>query len=207
MSLLVDGYNLLHASGIFGRIGGARSLEHSRHALLTFIADSVDESELSRTTVVFDAASAPPGLPREWSYRGIKVRFAPKKVSADEVIEQLILSDTTPRKLTVVSSDHRIQRAANRRKARAIDSDQWYAEVVRQRSERLHSPHAPQTKPSGPHTDGEVQRWLRLFGFEELAAESAAGPADSTAAAESAVVHPLSPFPPGYAEDITIDDV
>lgn len=203
MSLLVDGYNLLHASGIFGRIGGARSLEHSRHALLTFIADSVEETELPRTTVVFDAASAPPGLPREWSYRGIKVRFAPKKVSADEVIEQLILSDTTPKRLTVVSSDHRIQRAAHRRKARAIDSDQWFSEVIRQRSDRAHSPHAPQAKPTGPHSDGEVQHWLRVFGIDEQDQAQVAEGTDEPPIS----LHPLSPFPPGYAEDITMDDV
>ena len=200
MSLLVDGYNLLHASGIFGRIGGARSLEHSRQALLNFIAESVEERELERTTVVFDAASAPPGLPRQLSFRGMTVRFASPKASADDEIEQLILSDSTPKRLTVVSSDHRIQRAAHRRKARAIDSDQWYAEVIRQRGERNQTPQSPQAKPSEPHTEGEVNYWLRAFGVDESSAEEPGGKSAPPS-------HPLSPFPPGYAEDIELDDV
>ena len=45
MSLtLVDGYNLLHASGVFGATRGARGLESSRTALLDHVADLVGET-------------------------------------------------------------------------------------------------------------------------------------------------------------------
>ena len=63
MSLLIDGYNLLHASGILGGGLGPGGLERSRLALLNFVAEAVDAKELAHTTVVFDAAGAPPGLP------------------------------------------------------------------------------------------------------------------------------------------------
>ncbi len=76
---------------------------------------------------MFDAADAPPGLPRTLEHRGLTVRFAAKSGSADELIEELIRADSAPRRLMVVSSDHRLQRAARRRKATAIDSDVWYA--------------------------------------------------------------------------------
>src|SRR5262245_4263994 len=114
MALVIDGYNFLHASGILGRGVGPGSLERSRSALLNFLAESLDARELGRTTVVFDAREAPPGLPRVVQHRGITVRFADPGSDADGVIEDLIRANSTPRKLVIVSSDHRLHRAARR---------------------------------------------------------------------------------------------
>jgi hypothetical protein len=41
----------------------------------------------------------------------------------------LIRKHSSPRALTVVSSDHRLHRAARRRRATPIDSDRWVADV------------------------------------------------------------------------------
>ena len=71
---------------------------------------------VSQTTIVFDAKQAPPGLPHQLDHGGITVIFARGYDDADELIEELIASNSTPRRLTVVSSDHRIQRAARRRR-------------------------------------------------------------------------------------------
>ncbi len=65
MSLLIDGYNLLGATGIVGRGAAASSLERSRRALLDFLAESLEPKEAARTTVVFDASNAPRGLPHD----------------------------------------------------------------------------------------------------------------------------------------------
>lgn len=222
MSLLIDGYNLLHASGILGRGVGPGSLERSRNALLNFLAESLVEKQLTRTTVVFDAREAPPGLPRTVMHRGITVRFAPKGLDADTVIEELIEAESAPRRLTVVSSDHRLHRAARRRRAKAIDSDIWYVEVVRLRIERARfKTHAG--KPTGPISDLEVQFWLREFGVpqEQGETESASSPpSPSQVTPISSAAPPTepsdaklkdapagNPFPPGYAEDITDEDV
>ena len=48
MALIIDGYNLLHASGILGRGIGPGGLERSRSALLNFLAESLDERQLDR---------------------------------------------------------------------------------------------------------------------------------------------------------------
>jgi uncharacterized protein len=188
MSLLIDGYNLLHASGILGRGVGPGSLERSRTALLNFLAESLDESELPRTTVVFDAREAPKGLPRVIQHRGMTVRFADPSSDADQVIEELIRANSTPRRLIVVSSDHRLHRAARRRRAKAIDSDQWYAEILRQRIAKVHRK-SPSLKPGDP-SEIEVRFWLRQFGMDEPPS-----PPDSEPKTES-------PFPPGYGEDL-----
>ncbi|MBI3839722.1 MAG: NYN domain-containing protein [Planctomycetia bacterium] len=166
MSLVIDGYNLLHASGILGHGVGPGGLERSRVALLNFLAESLDEHELPQTTVVFDAREAPPGLPRVIRHRGMTVRFADPASDADQVIEDLIRADSSPRRLVVVSSDHRLHRAARRRRAKAIDSDQWYAEILRQRIARA-ARKSPDTKPGGTPSESEVRFWLRQFGLEE----------------------------------------
>ncbi len=198
MALLIDGYNLLHASGILGRGIGPGSLERSRAALLNFLAETLPESELPATCVVFDAREAPPGLPRVSQYRGMTVRYAPRNSDADEEIERLIRADSAPRRLTVVSSDHRLHRAARRRRARPVDSDRWYAEVVRERLARSRSK-SPPGKPAGKPTSAEVKYWLEQFGFD--LPEEAAPPE------HEARPMPDSPFPPGYAEDVEDEEL
>jgi hypothetical protein len=162
MTLLIDGYNLLHVSGIFGHGAGPGNLERSRRALLNFLAESLDPGDVPRTTVVFDAAEAPPGLPLAIQFRDLAVRYAAKYEDADTLIEELIAADAAPRRLTVVSSDHRIQRAARRRKAIAIDSDVWFGQLVRRRHER-NQPTTENVKPPAPLSPIEVEYWLRQF--------------------------------------------
>ncbi len=208
MALLIDGYNLLNAVGITGPDERAAlpagwtsrvtSLHRSRVALLNFLAESLDAEQLAQTIVVFDAAGAPPGLPRELTHRGLKVRFAPRTSDADSLLEDLIRQDTSPRRLTVVSSDHRVQRAAKRRRARAVDSDVWYAEILHRRQTSAPPSVRPST-PNFPLDQEEVEVWLSRFGgqsaLEELLDESSPGPSK-----------PIdNPFPPGYGEDLLSD--
>lgn len=130
MLLLIDGYNLLNTSDIFPRGTQAGTLAAAREALLKFLAEALEPKLRSRTTIVFDAALAPPGLPREQTWEEISVRFAPRKSTADELLEELIAGAADPRHLLVVSSDHRVQRAARQRGAQWIDSEKWYAILV-----------------------------------------------------------------------------
>lgn len=202
MTLIIDGYNLLHASGILGRGIGRGSLERSRSALINFLVDSLEESQLAGTTVVFDAHEAPRGLARVVKHGGLTVRFADPNLDADDVIETLIKADSSPRRLTVVSSDHRLHRAARRRKATAIDSDQWYAQVLRERIQRARQK-SPSLKPSGPISEMEVRFWLRTFGLDEPDVAKPATPSPESPSAPASE----SPFPPGYGEDIREEDV
>jgi uncharacterized protein len=168
MPLLIDGYNLLSVVGILGRGVGPGSLERARLALLNFLAESLDAKEIAKTIVVFDSREAPWGLPRESLHRGLSVRYASKYPDADCLIEELIQKESAPRQLTVVSSDHRLQRAARRRRARAVDSDVWYAETLRARRERQESPQekAP-ARPPVPLLPEDVEYWLDQFGGEK----------------------------------------
>jgi predicted RNA-binding protein with PIN domain len=147
MPLLIDGYNLLHASGVFPSADAPPTLERSRQALLDFLVANLPAKEVRRAIVVFDAVGAPPNLPREMTHQGLAVRFARRGGSADELLEELIAAAADPRNLLVVSSDHRVQRAARQRGAQYIDSEVWHRDLV---ATRAKSAQAQGEKPSLP---------------------------------------------------------
>lgn len=157
--LLIDGYNLLHAAGVFGT-GGRTCLEGAREALLDWLGTVLGDAQRSRTTIVFDAREAPPGLPRTGQKHGMTILFAPRGHEADELLEELIRTYSAPRSLTVVSSDHRLHRAARRRRATAIDSDQWVASI---RNQLTHPPSASDDRDAPPDEDDDVGTWLEEF--------------------------------------------
>lgn len=163
MALLIDGYNLLFAAGILGPLRGKRGGASSRETLLDFLVDHLPAKDLPRSMIVFDAAEAPPGLPKQYSHRGLAVRFAPRNMSADALMEELIERSADPRRLTVVSSDHRIQRAARRRGAKYMDSGAWHAELRRMAAQA--GVEAEEQKPDHTLSPAEVAAWLREFGI------------------------------------------
>ncbi len=159
--LLIDGYNLLYASGVFGT-GGRTSLESSREAMLDWLGEILSDAQRRRTTIVFDARNAPPGLPRTATKHDLRIRFAPRGSEADDVIEELILEHSAPRTLLVVSSDHRIHRAAKRRRATPIDSEQWVAKV-RRRARTTSERSQPASDEACEMSIDELQTWLDNF--------------------------------------------
>jgi predicted RNA-binding protein with PIN domain len=151
MLLLVDGYNLLHVSGLFGPAEAPPTLEQSRLALLEFLAARLPQSLRKRTTIVFDAAAAPPGLPSQLAHAEMQVRFAPRKSSADDLIADIISQEADPRHLTVVSSDHAVQRSARQRGAKFVDSEVWFRELKQPANVSAANSSAAQIeKPAGP---------------------------------------------------------
>ena len=148
MLLLVDGYNLLHVSGLFGPVDAPPTLDRSRLALLEYLAEKLPQPLRRKTTIVFDAASAPPGLPSQLMHAEMAVRFAPRKRTADDLIAEIILEEADPRHLTVVSSDHAVQRSARQRGANFVDSEIWFRELKQKTADR--SSAASQDKPAMP---------------------------------------------------------
>ncbi|MDA0817186.1 MAG: NYN domain-containing protein, partial [Planctomycetota bacterium] len=119
MRILIDGYNLLHAAGVFGETRGPGGFEASRRALLEALARLLGDAR-DKATVVFDATDAPPGLPARSLHDGIQVVFARDYPSADALIEDMIEAHNAPTSLTVVSADNRVIAAARRRRAKAV---------------------------------------------------------------------------------------
>ncbi|TVS10818.1 MAG: hypothetical protein EA424_24675 [Planctomycetaceae bacterium] len=203
MALIIDGYNLLNATDITGHCGTGSSLARTRLALLDFLADRLATTDRRTTVVVFDGRHAPPGLEPVVVHREITVRFARPNREADDVIEELIRENTSPKRLTVVSSDHRLHRAARRRRAVPIDSELWFQQFARR-------PVLPRESASVPSdtTDmdveidrQELEHWLREFGGESPAPEK---PQESLDPPQQPPTDSDlgNPFPPGYGEDL-----
>lgn len=199
MALLIDGYNLLNATGIVGQGEGLGGFRRSREALIGFLGGAIAESQRPTTTIVFDAAGAPPGLPQTVTHAQMTVRYATDYPDADTLIEELIEEHSAPRSLLVVSSDHRIQRAARRRRAKFVDSDRWYQQLWESRVEarnlqRLAIPE----KPVGTLSAAEVEYWIKEFGVDELNDDCLRSESASSGELGTAT----NPFPPGYADDL-----
>jgi predicted RNA-binding protein with PIN domain len=159
MKLLVDGYNLLHASGQFGSPSDPPTLETARRALLDFLTQQLAERERSRTTIVFDGKDAPPGLPAVSKYEKMHIEFSRRKTTADQLIAEMIVAEKDPRQLRVISSDHAVQRAARQRGVAFADSEVWLREI-RQSTIQAQQP-AEKSEPAQSAAD--VQHWLREF--------------------------------------------
>jgi uncharacterized protein len=216
MRILVDGYNLAHASGILSRNIGPGTLQRARDGLVGFLKASLREKERAGTTIVFDAQNGPRDLPTEQTIDGLRVLYSFGYPTADALIEELIRSDSAPRQLVVVSSDRQIQLAARRRRATSVDSEIWYAEMRQRRREAARAERGPPEKPSLCGAEEEIEYWMGVFDSEtsatvmreerETAGECQRQPAGNGSNSKADEREFENPFPPGYGEDLLIDD-
>jgi len=164
MDFVIDGYNLLHAIGAMKSRKGPSGLEQARERLLGILKGSFAD-DAAAVTVVFDAAQAPADVPQQTSHRGIHIRFA-RGQEADDVIETLIEQHSSPKKLTVVSDDHRLRRAARRRRAECMSCSEFMSHLgERRRKLRTQQPEKIENLSAA-----DTQQLLDEFGYldEEL---------------------------------------
>lgn len=153
--LLVDGYNVIAPVAPPGRGRVINWLAAERQRLLERLTEHLEPAVRSRTCVIFDAKHAPPDRPSRFQHHGIEVRFATEYPEADDLLEEIILSHPTPRNLTVVSSDHRIQAVAKRRRATPFDSAAWLDGLLEGDVELVWYPKAKPLKNGGTSDAGD----------------------------------------------------
>lgn len=124
--LIIDGYNLMHAAGLGRTRYGPGDLKRCRSRLLKQLENSLAESALADTIVVFDGASVSPSDTETSSTSAMKVRYSPTGSDADTEIERLLRNHSSPRQVIIVSSDHRLHKAARARRALAMDSEDFW---------------------------------------------------------------------------------
>jgi predicted RNA-binding protein with PIN domain len=192
--IIIDGYNLIFQCGLEGRSRSPKSLERARDRLISALSH-LSAKERARTTVVYDAKKLPIGESEAKSNRnGVTVHFAIEFEDADSMIEMLISKNSNPKNLLVVSSDHRINKAALRRKSTPIDSDVWFdqLECGKESQPSFKIPVASEQQPrisSEELKELKSVDWAAEFGVDEQ------NPTDKNPPA-------FNPFPPGYADDI-----
>jgi uncharacterized protein len=152
---LIDGYNLAHKITLpAGKVGPAR-LDAARSELLTMIADAHGD-EAGTVSVIFDTKRSR-GVEPKQIIRGIDVRFAIGE-QADDMIERLILAHSSPKQLTVVSDDHRLQTAARRRGCRVLECGKYLDQL-----ERKQPPPIDENTEAEKPSVGNVEEWLAAF--------------------------------------------
>ena len=160
MPFLIDGYNVYHT---------ARKLseEWSRitpHLLCAFVAEDMDRLR-ERGIIVFDGNRLPGQLQHEEGYGLLEVVCSGARSDADTTLEELIQANTAPRRLTVVSTDRRLRRAARRRRATSLSSIDYFMALLRRADQPQRRPSEPREKRRGV-AEGELRQWLDLFDID-----------------------------------------
>ena len=189
--LLIDGYNVLFAAGLARKQYGPGQFEACRRRLLQGRADRIGEEQRLRTTIVFDAQEAPSGAPSEEVFAEMRVVFSVGS-DADSVIEQMLLRHSSPRQVLVVSSDHRLQRAAARRRAQSVDSDRFWERSHGDAGQGRTAPTREESLKAGevPVDPAEIARMAREIRGRE-------------SAEDAEVDHPESSVPSGNEDSVT----
>ncbi|MBN2843359.1 MAG: NYN domain-containing protein [Sedimentisphaerales bacterium] len=161
MSYIFDGYNLYHAA--------CKALEQWSAVTVTTLFEFVagDLSYIKQPGKVIFDGFCPRG--REYLDRLGPLHFyysGNYGLDADSLIEDMILEDTAPKKLTIVSSDRRIRSAARSRKAVSLSSNDYLFEMMRRYDRPGPAPREPKQKQSGL-TPAETNYWLKIFGVKD----------------------------------------
>ena len=160
MRLLIDTFNVLHVTGVLppGLAGPgvaelAVLIEHSRWADMP-------------VALVCDGMPPPEGPPRLPA--GIRAIYS-KQIEADDILERLISDSSSPARLLVVSSDRRVRRAAKKRGAKDLDSEQFLRFLLDDRDRARLEP-SKSNRPANLRP-GEIQSWKNEFQIGEGAIE------------------------------------
>lgn len=186
MALFIDCYNVLHCTHILP----SRYAMISVGGLCGLLSRSPWASQ--RVVVVVDGTPGRDGPDRV--SHAVEVIYAGGGKDADTVIEHLIAAESAPRRLTVVSNDRRIQRAARRRRARVMASEQFLLDLI-------DSLRRPPQKNAKPTDMGDADHWLEAFGFNT---DSAGPPEQATTGGDATDADADSPSP---ASDGSLDDI
>ena len=165
--LLVDTYNVLHHPLAL------RELPHDSGPAELAALIAAGRHRRSKALLVCD------GMPRKLgpvAHRDAELRFhvegsellyAGPGMDADSLIERLIEADTAPRRLTVVSSDRRIQRAGRRHRARIMPSDDFLGVLLRDADSAKQRWRRPTFTTEVPLSPMAIRYWKDLFGIDE----------------------------------------
>lgn len=153
MPLIIDAYNVLHETMPPALAG----LDEAR------LCVALDRSAFRAESpvVVCDGRPKPLGV-TESPVHSVELVYSGPNRTADDVIIAMIDAHSAPRRLTVVSSDREIRKAARRRRAVSWTSDEFLTKLVEAMGAKPPTPGKPRPDDMTPE---QVDAWLRQFGF------------------------------------------
>ncbi|HVC41969.1 MAG TPA: NYN domain-containing protein [Candidatus Saccharimonadales bacterium] len=110
-TLIVDGYNIIHAWPALHTTLRERGLEDARRQLVSALTEYAAQTGVS-VTVVFDAHARPGAIPSTEQFDGVTVLFGSRRATADHVIERAAYraSQRGEGADVVVATDDRLER-------------------------------------------------------------------------------------------------
>jgi predicted RNA-binding protein with PIN domain len=157
--IIIDGNNLLHA------VYKIDQESISIHAIELCRIVSRYLKLIGRDgEIVFDGVGPKDKSPFE-NIEIPEVFFAGAGADADSVIEEKIRLNSAPKRLTIVSSDRRLRKAAHTRTATAVKSEEFWEQLQKQLSKKRPIPE-PKAKREGI-SEIETKQWLDFFGIEQ----------------------------------------
>lgn len=156
---IIDGHNLLHA--ICKTVGDTEAISEVGlcRAVRRFLELTGEKGE-----IIFDG-TGPQDKAGFDNIVNLEVSFAGLGSDTDTVIEDKIKASTAPKRLTIVSSDRRLRKAARARKAASVKSEMFWANLLRQLSRKA-TVEEPAAKRQGI-SESETKQWLAFFGLEQ----------------------------------------
>jgi hypothetical protein len=190
MPLLIDTYNVLHTTGVLppdlAGIG------------LAGLVELISRSRYGQEIVYLVCDGTPKGPAPGDADGRVRVRYAGPGRDADDVIARMVRQSSAPRRLTVISSDRAVGRAARRRRCRTLTSEQFLTLLARDAEQ----PPRPPARPLV--TDIDVDEWMKAFDIDaehlELPPVEPPEPAPQRAADRSPDSPPTLPAAPREPE-------
>jgi len=157
--IIIDGHNLLHAIK-----KNDEELHTINETKLCWVISRYLKLIGEKGEIVFDGTG-----PRDKSQfdniSNLEVLFAGRDSDADTVIEDKISADTAPKRFTIVSSDRRLRKAAQTKKATSVKSEEFWMNLEKELS-RKRQPKEPAAKRQGLN-ESETKLWMKFFGLEQ----------------------------------------
>jgi predicted RNA-binding protein with PIN domain len=150
--LLIDGHNLI------AQVPGLSLEDPDDEQQLVVLLRKYAQRRRAKIVVVFDSGN-PGGRSDELSGGGVTSIFAGSHTIADRILIERIRELKRPAEWAVVSSDHEIRQAAEKRRILVRTSPE-FAEIM------LRPPKAKkdQLRVEGKLSPNEVNEWLKIFG-------------------------------------------
>jgi hypothetical protein len=175
MPFIIDAYNVLHVVGVLPPDLAGIEIDD--------LVRLIERSRFAQEKVQLVCDGSPAMRSGQVSRGRISVRHSGAGRTADSVIIAAIKASTAPRRLTVVSSDREIRRAARKRRCTVMTSEAFLkrleADVARANSVSDAPSRATSSRARARLAPREVDRWKAAFGVtdvevERLSAEVAA---------------------------------
>lgn len=152
MQYLIDGYNFLFRLGE----GKKKSLEQAREALIAALNEKLHVFR-APVSIVFDSSEQIRDFAQSAKLPNLDVLYAPKGLTADEYMIELVEQAKNPKNTTIVSSDGGLARQCQHLGAKTLSIDEFLHLLQKRNGKK------PSVKPIYKETSHETERLLKIF--------------------------------------------